>query len=75
MEERDEIAKALLPEVYREYQTSVRSGDAEPSMDWRRDIARSAYKMADAFLQVRANQPDRTPPMAPPPTSEYVGGK
>ena len=70
---RDEIALSVLPQLHRDFQDCVRNGECDCPPNWRREIAKDAYKLADAFLQERAHQSTETH-LPKLPTTEYRGG-
>lgn len=50
---RNYFAAKVLPAVYRDFWDGVRANLYAPTEDWRGDIARDAYLVADAMLKAR----------------------
>jgi hypothetical protein len=50
---RDYFAAKALVAVYADYQTSVRNGECDGDRDWRGEISRASWLMADAMLAAR----------------------
>ncbi|MBF5007629.1 hypothetical protein [Diaphorobacter caeni] len=57
MNDRDEFAKAALPAVLNDA-LRVLEREGFPDENWRVGIAQEAYKMADAMLAARAQNPE-----------------
>lgn len=54
MNDRDQIAVAMLPAIYMDYGAHCRKSGIGPQNEhWREEIALEAYKMADALLALR----------------------
>lgn len=54
MNDRDQIAAAILPAIYTDYGAHCRQFGTGPQDEhWREELALEAYKMADAMIAMR----------------------